>query len=358
LVRLIAEVSGGSYPVIIGSNVHRELRGIVKRLHPTSAAIVADANVIPWAEKVAKSVRGAGVKTAIHKVPAGERSKSLAALGDVLAFLERSGVDRGGCVVAVGGGTVGDLAGLAAAVWQRGVRLIEVPTTLLAMVDSSIGGKTGVNGVRTKNAIGAFWQPSAVIADLSALETLPPANYREAFAEVVKYGVAMDRGLFDLLQKDRPRLLDADRSALERVVFRCVTAKALMVARDERERGPRAILNYGHTAGHALEAASGFRVSHGRAVAFGMRVAARIALALDLCSNRLVEAQDALLESYGLPDRAPRVDSDRLLAAILRDKKARRGKVAWVMPRRLGHAEPGHAVPQALVRRVIRKAVA
>jgi 3-dehydroquinate synthetase len=145
---------------------------------------------------------------------------------------------------------------------------------------------------------------------------------------------------------------------LESVVFRCVASKALVVAKDEREKGPRAILNYGHTAGHALEAASGFRISHGRAVAFGMRVAAQIALSMDLCSKRLVESQDELLTAYGLPDRLPHVDPARVLAAIPRDKKARRGKVAWVMPRRLGRAETGHAVPSPLVRRIVTRALA
>jgi 3-dehydroquinate synthetase len=168
----------------------------------------------------------------------------------------------------------------------------------------------------------------------------------------------MDHGLFELLLKARERLVSGDRALLEQVVFQCVMAKALVVAKDEREQGPRAILNYGHTAGHALEAASGFRISHGRAVAFGMRVAARIALSMDLCGRRLVESQDAMLTAYGLPDRPPRVDLARVLAAILHDKKARRGKVAWVMPRRLGHAEPGHAVPPAIVRRILRKALA
>ncbi len=357
MVRLILDSSTGSYPVIIGSNIHRELRGVVARLDPTGAAIITDANVRPWAVKVAKSIKRAGLKTAIYAIPVGERSKSMNQLQEVLAFLERQRIDRGGCVIAVGGGTVGDLAGFAAAIWQRGIRLVGVPTTLLAMVDSSIGGKTGINGNRSKNAIGAFWQPSAVIADLACIETLPAASYRDAFAEVVKYAVAMDRGLFDLLQKERPRLLDADRAMLERVVFRCVAAKALIVAKDEREKGRRAILNYGHTAGHALEAASGFRISHGRAVAFGMRVAARIAMSMDMCSKRLVESQDALLTAYGLPDRVPHVDPARVLAAILRDKKARRGKVAWVMPRRLGHAEIGHEVPSALVRRVVTRAL-
>src|SRR2546428_10556760 len=177
---------------------------------------------------------------------------------------------------------------------------------------------------------------------MACLETLPATSYRDAFAEVVKYGVAMDRGIFELLQEQREQLLEGDSRALERVVFRCVTAKALVVARDERERGPRAILNYGHTAGHALEAATGFRVSHGRAVAFGMRVAAKIAQAMELCGPRLVDAQDELLTEYGLPDRAPAADPARGLAAIRRDKKARRGRVAWGMPRPLCQAETAH----------------
>ena len=358
MVRLILDSSSGSYPVVIGSNLHRELRSVVSRLDPTGVAIITDSNVRPWATKVAKSIKRAGLKTAIHVIPVGERSKSMSQLHEVLAFLERQRIDRGGCVIAVGGGTVGDLAGFAAAVWQRGIRLVGVPTTLLAMVDSSIGGKTGINGTRSKNAIGAFWQPSAVIADLDCIETLPAVSYRDAFAEVVKYAVAMDRGLIDVLQKERPRLLDADRAVLQRVVFRCVAAKALVVAKDEREKGRRAILNYGHTAGHALEAASGFRISHGRAVAFGMRVAARVALSMDLCSKRLVDTQDELLSEYGLPDRAPHVEPARVLAAIPRDKKARRGKVAWVLPRRLGHAEIGHAVPSPLVRRAVTRALA
>ena len=359
MVRLILESSNGGYPVVIGNNVQRELRNAITRLDPTGAAIVTDTNLRSYATRVAKAIKRAGLKTSIHAVPAGERAKSMAHLQEVLAFLERQRIDRGGIVIAVGGGTVGDVAGLAASIWQRGVRLVAVPTTLLAMVDSSIGGKTGVNGRRSKNAIGTFWQPSAVISDLAAVETLPAQSYRDAFAEVVKYAVAMDRGLFDLLQRNAPRLItDRDPAMLQRVVFRCVTAKALVVAKDERDRGPRAILNYGHTAGHALEAATGFRVSHGRAVAFGMRVAARIAFALDLCSNRLVESQDALLEAFGLPDRAPSVDAGRVLAAIALDKKARRGKVAWVMPRRIGHAEIGHTVPGAVVRRVVTRSLA
>ena len=358
MVRLIIDSPSGGYPVLIGTNLGRELRNVVTRLDPTGVGIVTDSNVRPWANKVAKAIKRAGLKTAIHAVPAGERSKSLVQLDNVLSFLERERIDRGGIVIAVGGGTVGDLAGFAASIWQRGVRLVAVPTTLLAMVDSSIGGKTGVNGRRSKNAIGTFWQPSAVISDLGSIETLTAPAYRDAFAEVVKYAVAMDRGLFDLLQRNSPRLLERDTSMLERVVFRCVAAKALVVAKDERDRGPRAILNYGHTAGHALEAATGFRIAHGRAVAFGMRVAAQIAFAMDLCSKRVVESQDALLEAFELPHRPPHANLNRVLAAMAMDKKARRGKVAWVMPRRIGHAEIGHSVPGALVRRVVKRSLA
>ncbi|HET7466008.1 MAG TPA: 3-dehydroquinate synthase [Candidatus Dormibacteraeota bacterium] len=358
MARLIVDTPGGTYPVHIGRGALKELRRTMARLEPTGAAIIADAGVRPIAQAVAKHVTAARVKNAIYVVPGGERSKSLAALGGVLAFLERQRIDRAGCVVAVGGGTVGDLAGMAAATWLRGIRYVEVPTTLLAMVDSSIGGKTGINGVRMKNAIGSFWQPSAVISDLVCLDTLPRSRYREAFAEVVKYAVAMDRSLFDVLRRESARLTAGDPDALEDVIYRCATAKALVVARDERDRGPRAILNYGHTAAHALEAASRYRISHGRAVAFGMRIAANIASDLGLCSDRLVDAQDDLLITYGLRDEHPRVSLQRMMAAIPTDKKARRGRVAWVLPRRVGHAVIGQDVPMRLVRRVLRSAIA
>jgi 3-dehydroquinate synthase len=357
-VRLIVDTSGGTYPVHIGNGALKELKPTLARLDPSGIVIVTDTNVTQWAQTVAKLVRSTRLTPSIYVVPASERSKSLTALGGLLAFLERKRIDRGGCVIAVGGGTVGDLAGLAAATWLRGVHLVEIPTTLLAMVDSSIGGKTAVNGVRMKNAIGTFWQPAAVIADTECLSTLPRGRYREAFAEVVKYAVAMDRPLFDVLRRDSERLVAADQEALESVIMSCATAKALVVARDEHDQGPRAILNYGHTTAHAVETASSYRISHGRAVAFGMRVAARIASTMGLCTERLVDQQDELLTAYGLPGDAPAVSLERVLAAIPSDKKARRGRVSWVLPRRIGFAEVGHTVPPAVVRRVIRRALA
>ena len=358
MVRLIVDTSDGTYPVHIGKGALKELRPTLTRLDPTGVVIVTDTNVKRWAQSIAKSLKATRFMPSIYVVPASERSKSLTALGGLLAFLERKRIDRGGCVIAVGGGTVGDLAGLGASTWLRGVSLIEVPTTLLAMVDSSIGGKTAVNGVRMKNAIGTFWQPVAVISDTETLATLPRGRYREAFAEVVKYAVAMDRALFETLGRDTERLLARDAAALEAVIMSCATAKALVVARDEHDHGPRAILNYGHTTAHAVESASSYRVSHGRAVAFGMRVAARIAYSMGLCTERLVEQQDEMLGAYGLAGAAPSVSLERVLAAIPSDKKARRGRVAWVLPRRIGLAEVGHSVPAGVARRVIRRALA
>lgn len=357
-MRLIVDTSGGTYPVHIGKGALRELKPTLARLEPTGVVLVTDTNVVNWAQSIAKSLRSARLKPLVYTVPASERSKSLTALGGLLAFLERKRIDRGGCVIAVGGGTVGDLAGLAAGTWLRGIALVEVPTTLLAMVDSSIGGKTAVNGVRMKNAIGTFWQPAAVISDTETLSTLPRGRYREAFAEVVKYAVAMDRPLFELLRRDTARLVAGDADALEAVIMACATAKALVVARDEHDHGPRAILNYGHTTAHAVESASSYRVSHGRAVAFGMRVAAGISNAMGLCTERLVEQQDELLTAYGLPATPPSVSLERVLAAIPSDKKARRGRVSWVLPRRIGFAEIGHTVPPGVARRIIRRALA
>jgi 3-dehydroquinate synthase len=288
-------------------------------------------------------------------VPAGERCKTLAELERVLDFLEASAIDRHGVVVALGGGTVGDLAGFAAAVWLRGVRCVQVPTTLLAMVDSSVGGKTGVNSPRAKNVIGAYLQPSAVVSDLAVLDTLPDDQYLAAFGEIAKYAVAQDAGLGRRLEADAPALLARSGDALEPVIGRCVELKAEVVAGDERESGPRQILNYGHTVGHALESASGYGAAHGRAVAFGMGAAARVGAAMGLCPPDLVARQDALLEAYGLPGELPLVRADDVLAAVPRDKKTRAGKVRWVLPREMGRAQVGVEVPDEVVAAVVRE---
>jgi 3-dehydroquinate synthase len=273
-------------------------------------------------------------------VRGGEAAKTMDGVARLLAEFERRKVGRDGTVVAVGGGSIGDLAGFAASIWQRGVAVVQVPTTFLAMVDSSIGGKTGINTAAAKNAIGTFWQPRAVLADTRYLETLPPEEMESGWAEVVKYAMTLDPGIGDL-------------DALEEVVERSVRCKAGVVAADEREVGHREVLNYGHTAGHGIEVASGYRVSHGRAVAWGMRIAARISTRLGLCDPSLGEEQDALLASHRLPGPAPEVSVDAILAASLADKKSRGGERRWVLLRGRGRPEAGHAVPEEVVAEVV-----
>ncbi len=341
--------------MLVGRGALEELPRLVREMGVSGAALVTDQTVgKAWADVVAGSLTGVGIGCATLAVEPGERSKSLSALESVLAFLESSGIDRRGLVLALGGGTVGDLAGFAAAIWLRGVRVLQVPTTLLAMVDSSVGGKTGVNTERTKNSVGAFWQPAAVVADLATLDTLPDSDYLAAFAEIVKYGVTLDADLFERLGSDGEALRRRSPEILEGVVARCVELKAGVVSADERDQGERAVLNYGHTVGHALEAATGYALPHGRAVALGMAVAARLGAAVRLCDEDVFGAQARLLAAYGLPGAPPPIRPEDVLEALPRDKKAAGGRLGWVLPRAIGKAEVGVAVPQALVEQEVR----
>jgi 3-dehydroquinate synthase len=322
LRRVEVALADNPYPVLIGSGVLGELGGFLSG----NAVVIADRAVPQLPE----------LRLPAILVEGGEGAKTMAGLEALLAALEEKRVGRDGTIVAVGGGTVGDLAGFAASVWLRGVALVQVPTTLLAMVDSAIGGKTGVNSPTAKNAIGTFWQPRAVLADTRYLASLPGEQLEGGWAEVVKYAITLDPGIADL-------------EDLEEVVERSVRCKAAVVAADERETGPREVLNYGHTVGHAIEAASGYAIHHGRAVAAGMRAAARISAALGLCDRSLVEVQDELLRRHGLPGALPRLSVEEVVAATAGDKKARGGRGRWVLLRRMGKAEPGHEVPDEVV---------
>jgi 3-dehydroquinate synthase len=355
LVRVTVDLPGRAYPVLIGTGAFDELPAVlppdVKR-----GALVTDREVGRlWRDEVVARLASAGFSVAVCELPSGEEAKSFASLQKVVAFLEDAGTRRDGWLLALGGGTVGDVGGLAAALWLRGIRYYHLPTTLLAMVDSSVGGKTGINTAHSKNAVGAFWQPQAVIADLAFLRTLPASEREAAFGEVIKYAVAVDSSLCSLLEEEPAALLAGDPQRLEGVVARCVDIKARIVVGDERDTGQRAVLNYGHTVGHALEAASGYALSHGRAVAAGMRAAATISSRLGLCADEARGHQEKLLQGFGLPGPLPHVNAATVHAGLERDKKVRGGRLNWVLLRELGRAEPGHVVPEQLVREVLHE---
>jgi 3-dehydroquinate synthase len=236
---------------------------------------------------------------------------------------------------------VGDLAGFVAATFARGLTFVQAPTTLLAQVDSSVGGKVGVNLPGAKNMVGAFWQPAAVLIDTRSLDTLPDREYQAGLAEVIKYGVIMDADFFALLERNVQRLLDRDHETLVEVIARCCRLKALVVAADEREEtGFRAVLNYGHTFGHAIEAVAGYGIwLHGEAIAVGMMCAARLAQRLGRVDADFVARQKAILSAVGLPTTLGRVDHGLLLSAMQRDKKVEHGRLRFVLPTQIGHVE-------------------
>jgi len=287
-------------------------------------------------------------------VPAGEASKSLAMAGALCRRLARAKLDRHGTLLAVGGGVIGDLGGFVAATYMRGIRLIHVPTTLLAMVDSSIGGKTGVNHARVKNLIGAFYQPAAVVADVRMLQSLPDREVRSGLAEVIKTGVIGDADLFEFLEENLPAVLRRDPGALIEIISRCAAFKARVVEADEAERAERQILNYGHTIGHAVEAAAGFRrLTHGEAVAIGMALEAHLALRLGLASAATVERQNALLARAGLPVKLGAVSRAAVWRALALDKKSRDGVLRWPMLVGIGSVRREQEVPDGLLAEVL-----
>jgi len=309
-----------------------------------SALIVTDSHVadlaLPAAYRAALS--GVGIEPALAVLPPGEKTKSLDHLSGLYDELVSRKADRHTLIVALGGGVIGDLAGFLAATYARGLPLLMVPTTLLAQVDSSVGGKVGINHPEAKNVIGAFHQPVGVWIDTETLRTLPTRELRCGLAEVVKYGVILDSELFATLERIADDLVSRDDRALQAVVAESCRKKASVVAQDERdESGLRAILNFGHTIGHAIESVAGYGglYQHGEAVAVGMVAESRLAERLGWIGADVTERVVRLLERLGLPTSAPGLDPDRLLDAIARDKKNRRGKVRFVLPRSIGIVE-------------------
>ena len=320
--------------------------------------IITDSEVDQfYIEPVKTLFTGAGFVPHIFTVPAGESSKSLLCFGQIMDWLVEHGAEHSEPVMALGGGVVGDLAGFVAACYHRGVPLIQVPTTLLAQVDSAIGGKTGINHPSGKNLIGAYYQPKLIMVDPALLLTLPERVYREGWAEIVKYGVILNAELFEMIEKNVSALRTLnDGALLTSIIARCIRLKMDVVARDERDGGLRNILNYGHTFGHALEAIAGYGTwLHGEAVSVGMEVAARIAVARGLLSEGEAARQHKLLCALDLPVNCPGVDVEAILSAMQRDKKVRDRHMRWVLPTSIGHAEVFKDVPLEVVRDAIER---
>ncbi len=361
LYRIPVGIPNAEHEITLGYGLAHCVPPALRRAGVRGAVVVVtdDGAGLNHAPLLEAAIAQAGFRLGRHVLPRGERAKSVEPLTQLYEFLAAQGVDRQGGLVALGGGAVGDVAGFAAATWLRGVPYVQVPTTLLAMVDSSIGGKTAINVAAGKNLVGAVHQPSAVITDLTYLETLPAGEFRSGWAEIIKTAIIGDASLFDLLRAERTALMARDATLFPDVVARTCAFKAQVVAEDPREAGRRAILNYGHTVGHALEAAAGYgRIMHGDAVAWGMKVAARLSLRLGLTNARTVATQDQLLAEYGLLGPLPEVSRAQLLAALHHDKKAKDGEPHWVLLRELGRVEYGCQVPAADVEAVLDEVLA
>jgi len=354
-VRIRVDVPGAAHDVVVGAGVAGRLGAVVPVPPHARRAVVVTNPVVGarWGRAAREGLAAAGLEVDAVEVPDGEGAKSPTVLGRLWTRFAALPLGRDDLVVGLGGGVVTDLAGFAAATWHRGVAVAQVPTTLLGQVDAAVGGKTGINLPEGKNLVGAFHQPVAVVADTATLATLPARELRSGLGEVAKYGFIADPGVLDLLEGDPAAVVAGDPDLLTDVVVRGVRVKAALVAADEREGGDRALLNYGHTFGHAIEAVTGYGTyRHGEAVALGMVAAARLGEALGVTEAGLADRTVALLAPLGLPTGGLTADPDALWAAMARDKKAR-GGVRFVLCRRPGSAFLSDPVERAAVEAVL-----
>ncbi|MBI2849334.1 MAG: 3-dehydroquinate synthase [Chloroflexi bacterium] len=357
----VVKTKTASYPIFVDWDGLKKIGPRLRHmgLHG-QAFIVSDENVFQaYGTEVEGSLMESGFKVPSYQLPAGEESKSLEQVQAIYDWMIDSRAERGQAVIALGGGVVGDVAGFVAATFLRGLPLVQVPTSLLAMVDSSIGGKVGVNHPRGKNLIGAFYQPCLVLIDPATLKTLPPRELTSGWAEVIKHAFILDAGLFRFLEDHAPRLRALEKGLVLETIRRSVTIKARIVEEDEHEvTGRRTLLNYGHTIGHALEAATAYtRFLHGEAVAIGMMGAALLSEELSLIAAGEVAAQESLLLDFGLPTRAFGVKKKKIWQTMALDKKVKDKDIRWVLLAGIGQASLRDHVPRGKVEKVIERLV-
>ena len=355
VITLSVHYPGGEYSIHIGDGLLAHVGGALRAAGVPEGgrvAVVSNPVVAPlYGARVEEALRSAGLQPFACTIPDGEQHKTLATVASLYEQLLAGGLDRSGTVLSLGGGVTGDVAGFAAATFMRGVRFVQVPTTLLAMVDASVGGKTGVDLPQGKNLVGAFKQPELVVIDPTVLATLPSEEFRSGMAEVIKHGVIGDQDLFAELETTTRNTQHVIRNTQ---IARALRVKIAIVEEDPYERGRRAVLNLGHTVGHGLERLSGFALRHGEAVSIGMVAAARIAVELERAPPSLADRIEAVLSAWGLPVRCPPFDADAIWEAMAHDKKRRGHRLRWVLPRAIGQVEIVEDVPQETVKSVLR----
>jgi 3-dehydroquinate synthase len=356
--RIRVELGERSYDIAIGSDSLGEVGEHIKSfgLSPKIVLVSNPTVFLIYGERVSVSVKKAGFNPFTVIIPDGEEYKDLLWVQHIYNELLAAKLDRSSALVALGGGVVGDITGFAASTYMRGISYIQVPTTLLAQVDSSVGGKTGVNHKLGKNMIGTFWQPGLVWVDVETLKTLPKRELLAGIAEVIKYGVIRDKELFNFIEANREKILNLDSNILTHIIKRSCEIKAEIVSKDEREAGLRAILNFGHTIGHAIETVTEYkRFLHGEAVAIGMCVESRLSLMLGLIERDEVLRVQSVVDSFGLPSEMPEhIDMNGILSSIQLDKKAIAGELKFILPEKIGSVRIYKGVTEKSIKEVLQ----
>ena len=351
------KTSSGDHPIWVGWGILEEVGTRVKSLmSPSAAYVIADEKAHSYASKTQISMEAVGIPTHIYKIPSGETSKNLETVRQVYTWLAERKAERGHLILAVGGGVVGDLVGFVAATYLRGIPFVQIPTTLLAMMDASIGGKVAVDMPQGKNLVGAFYQPKFVLSDVETLKTLPVRELTSGWAEAIKHGLILDDGLLDTFESHVSELKSLDPEIATETIRRSVAIKAGVVSQDEKETlGIRILLNYGHTIGHAIESITGYtEYLHGEAVSVGMMGAAKIGELLQIIDVDDVERQKEVLQAYGLPISAPGLNSEAIISAMTSDKKTTGGSINWVLLDGIGKAITNNEVPDKYVSKALK----
>jgi 3-dehydroquinate synthase len=351
------ELADRSYEILIGSGLLDSTATLLDMRGSSKKTVIISNTTVSklYGKNLKEALSGKGYDAAILTVPDGEAYKSLDTAGRLYTGLTECFAERSTPVLALGGGVIGDLAGFVAATYMRGIPLVQIPTTLLAQVDSSIGGKVAVDHEKLKNKIGTFYQPSIVISDISTLKTLPKKEFANGMAEVIKSAVIRDSAFFVFIKQNLEAIIKQDNDVIEEMVFRAASIKASIVTRDEMDTGIRNILNFGHTIGHAIESVSNLKIAHGQAIAIGMIAEAKIARSMGIFEKYELEALENLLSDAGLSTEIPAMNTDKILQAIKHDKKTVDGKIRFILPRNIGDVYITDQVDISTVREVFNR---